>query len=74
VDCNWHQVEGYRDALILEIRRSGVPFDVAIESTEQGRMIEVRTPDIASLPDGFGSPVPADAYTIIETDVLPREE
>ena len=73
VDYNWRQVESFRDALVQELHEADVPFDVPIESTEEGRRIEVRTPDTSALPEDFGSTIPADAYTIVETDAIPRE-
>lgn len=73
VDYNWHQINEFRDALVGELREAGVPFDVPIVSTVGGRQIEVRTPDVNALPGGFGAAVPEDAYTLVETDDLPRE-
>ncbi|MGI9528344.1 MAG: hypothetical protein ACR2NG_01415 [Acidimicrobiia bacterium] len=69
----WHQINEFRDALANELRDLGVPLDVPIESTVNGRHIEVRTPDLDALPDGFGAGVPEDAYTLVESDDLPRE-
>jgi hypothetical protein len=72
--ANWPQVNGFRDTPLSELRRADVAGDVLIESTEEGRMIAVRTPDVDALPDGFGSTVPSTAFTIIETDDLIRQE
>ena len=72
VPYNWREVNGFRDTLVSELRRAFVAGDVSIESTENGRKIEVRTPDVDALPGGFGSTVPSTAYTIVETDDLIR--
>ncbi len=73
VPYNWRQVTGFRDTLVAELSSADVAGDVLIESTVEGRKIEVRTPDLGALPDGFGSTVPSNAFTIIGTDDLMRE-
>ncbi len=70
---SWQELNGYRDVLVSELDRAGVPGDVFIESTPQGRSIEVRTPDLDALPSDFAASVPTDAYTVVESDDLPRE-
>ena len=74
VPHNWREVNGFRDALVAELRGAGLEGDVLIESTSVGRKIEVRTPDVAALPDGFGSSVPSTAFIIVETDDTIREQ
>ena len=71
---NWREVNGFRDTLVAELRGAGLDGDVNIESTSEGRKIEVRTPDIDALPDGFGITVPSTAFIIVETDDISREE
>ena len=74
VPHNWREVNGFRDTLVAELRAAGLEGDVNINSTSDGRMIEVRTPDLAALPDGFGSTVPSGAFTLVETDDITREQ
>ena len=74
VPHNWGEVNGFRDTLVAELRGAGLNGDVNIESTSEGRKIQVRTPDVDALPDGFGSTVPSDAFTIVETDDITREQ
>lgn len=74
VPHNWRQVNGFADTLIAELSSAGLVGDVLIESTVEGRRIEVRTPDVDALPNGFGSTVPSTIYTIVETDAISREE
>lgn len=74
VPHNWREVNGFRDTLLSELRSADIAGDVAIESTEEGRKIEVRTPEIGALPSGFGNTVPSSAYTIVETDDIIRQE
>lgn len=73
VPHNWREVNGFRDTLVAELQSAGLEGDVLIESTSEGRKIEVRTPDVDALPDGFGSTVPSTAFIIVETDDLIRE-
>ncbi len=74
VPYNWREVNGFRDTLLSELGRAGIAGDVAIESTVEGRKIEVRTPDVGALPSGFGDTVPSTAYTIVETDDIFSQE
>jgi hypothetical protein len=66
VPYTFHQIDEFRDALVQDLRDSGVEGGVAIESTLTGRWIEVLVRDITSLPESFGSDVPDDAYEILE--------
>ena len=74
VPHNWREVNGFRDTLDGELRSAGLEGDVLIESTSEGRKIEVRTPDVAALPEGFGDTIPSTAFTIVETDDIVREQ
>ena len=74
VPHNWREVNGFRDTLVAELRSAGLEGAVLIESTSEGRKIEVRTPDVDALPEGFGSTVPSTAFIIVETDQIFREQ
>lgn len=71
VEYSWREVEAIRDRLVAELREAGVPGDVSIESTPEGRRIEVRTPSLSALPSDFGATLPDGAFTLVETDDLP---
>jgi hypothetical protein len=71
---NWREVNGFADTLLSELRRADIAGDVAIESTEDGRKIEIRTPDVDAVRSGFGNTAPPMAYIIVETDIIIREE
>ncbi|MCP3976991.1 MAG: hypothetical protein GY720_21090 [bacterium] len=74
VPHNWREISGFRDTLVAELRAAGLRGDVNIDSTNEGRKIEVRTPDVDALPDGFGSTVPSTAFIIAETDDISGEQ
>lgn len=70
VPYTFKQVDGFRDALVQELRTLGVAGDVFIESTPTGRHIEVHVLDPERLPDAFGAEIPADAFTVVVTGEL----
>lgn len=49
-----------------ELRDAGVPGDVLVNSTLEGRMLEVVVEDLESLPGSFGVNVPEDMYVVVE--------
>lgn len=63
------QVEDFRDNLLQELTDVGVEGDVLINSTVEGRTIEVVVEDLDSLPPSFGSDVPADVYEVVEGEI-----
>ena len=73
VPYTFREVDGFRDALIAELRTLDVPAEIFIDSTDTGRHITVQLPDPDVLPDDFGSGVPEDLFSVVEGD-LAREE
>lgn len=64
------QVDAFAAKLAQELRALGLVDDVRIESTLEGRVIEVRVLDSSLLPDSFAPDVPSDAYVVIESDTV----
>ena len=58
----------FRMALYQELEALGIVYDVNIERTRTGRMIEVRVRDAGALPDSFASGIPDDAYVVVEAE------
>ena len=73
VPYTFNQVNAYRDELLQELNEVGVEGDVLIDSTLEGRVIEVRVQNLESLPQSFGSNVPADVYEVVEGDIRGEE-
>jgi len=72
VPYTYRQTEEFRSALIEQLAAAGVSGDVNMNSTLNGRFIEVRVPDADELPNTFGNGVPDDAYSIVVTTDLTR--
>lgn len=73
VSHTYRQVNGYRDALAIELRQNGIAADLPINSTTSGRFIEVQVLNRDDLPENFGATVPRDLYTVVEVDrVAPK--
>jgi hypothetical protein len=70
VPYTYRQVDAFADALARELRALGLVDDVRIESTLEGRVIEVRVLDSQLLPDSFAPEVPSDAYVVIESETV----
>lgn len=73
VPYTFGQVESFRDDLVQELRGAGVPGDVLVNSTVEGRMIEVVVEDLESLPASFGANVPDDVYEVVEGEISQEE-
>lgn len=69
VPYTWRQVQDFRDQLGHELFELGIESAVNIESTLQGRIIEVRVTDAGLLPASFAPDVPSDAYVVVESPV-----
>lgn len=69
VPYTFEQVDSFRDDLVQELRDAGVPGDVLVNSTLEGRTIEVIVEDLKSLPPSFGSDIPDDIYEAIEGEI-----
>jgi hypothetical protein len=70
VPYTWREVQGFRDRLGRELNKLGIESDVNIESTLQGRIIEVHVTDADLLPGSFAPDVPSDAYVVVESPVV----
>ena len=58
----------FRKALSQELEALTIVYDVSIERTQTGRMIEVRVRDAGALPDSFASGIPDDVYVVVEAE------
>jgi hypothetical protein len=74
VPYTFRQVDAFRDALVRELRALGLVVDVLIESTLEGRVIEVYVLDPQLLPDSFAPEVPRDAYVVIKSETVGTTE
>jgi hypothetical protein len=63
-------VDAFAATLARELRALGLVDDVRIESTLEGRVIEVHVLDSGLLSDSFAPEVPSDAYMVIESDTV----
>jgi hypothetical protein len=70
VPYTWREVQDFRDQLGRALHELGIESDVNIESTLQGRIIEVKVIDADLLPESFASDVPSDAYVVVESPVV----
>lgn len=70
VPYTYRQVDAFAAILARELRALGLVDDVRIESTLEGRVIEVRVLDSQTVPDSFAPEVPSDAYVVIESDTV----
>lgn len=70
VPYTYRQVDAFAATLARELRALGLVDDVRIESTLEGRVIEVRVLDSQLLTDSFAPEVPDDAYVVIESDTV----
>lgn len=66
VDHAWNEVEAFRDALIEAIRAGGVQAGVRINSTSQGRKLEVILPNPDSITSDILRVVPGDLVSVSE--------
>lgn len=73
VPYTFRQVDGFRDRLTQELGEIGVEGDVLIDSTTEGRTIRVVVEDPGSLPDSFGSGVPADLFEVVKGPISGEE-
>lgn len=66
VPYTFKQIDNFRDDLMRELGDVGVEGAVLINSTVEGRTIEVVIEDLDSLPQSFGSDVPSEVYEVVE--------
>lgn len=69
VPYTFGEVESFRDDLAQELRDAGVPGDVLVNSTVEGRMIEVVVEDLESLPASFGANVPDYIHEVVVGEI-----
>ena len=65
VKYSWNQVDGFRDTLMKAIEKRGVGAGVLIDSTAQGRKLEVFAPNPASVPSDLLALVPSDLVSVV---------
>lgn len=68
------QVNAFRDGLVQKLSDLGVPGQIVINSTLNGRFIEVQVLDPEQLPSDFGNEIPDDAFTIVKVDSVDLRE
>jgi hypothetical protein len=66
VEHSWDQVQGFRDKLLAALDKRGVPAGVRVNSTGQGRKLEVFSPKPGSVPRDVLGLVPAGLVSVVE--------
>ncbi len=66
VEHTFPEVDSFRDTLLQQLWHAGVQGSVVINSTVDGRFIDVIVEDTSQLPAGFGSNVPRNAFDVFE--------
>ena len=68
VPYSFEEVDAFQDALVSEIRDSGITAEVGIDSTLTGRKVRLLFPEGEELPAGFGSSVPSEILMVEAVD------
>jgi len=64
VEHSWNEVNRYRDDLVKGLQDAKIDADVIINSTGEGRIIEVVIPDPGTLPTEVVAKIPADLVVV----------
>lgn len=66
VEYSWNQVQGFRDRLLAALDKRGVPAGVRVNSTGQGRKLEVFSPEPKTVTSDLLGLVPGNLVSVVE--------